>query len=73
MLISGEFDDDPEDFADYDDTEGACEGCGKPYEDGCCPLCCPNGGMYAPGSEDCDFCDYTEECARETILLITKN
>lgn len=48
-----------DDYAD-DDGECACDGCGK--EDGNCPLCCPMG-MYAPGTEDCDFCEYSDECA----------
>jgi hypothetical protein len=56
-------DDDFEDFEDFQDDESEiCEGCGEPYGDGCCPFCCPNGGMYAPGTEDCDFCDYASEC-----------
>lgn len=52
---------------DYEDNQ-ACEGCesdlsmGYPEGDGC-PLCLPCGGGYAPGTEECDFCNYRDECA----------
>lgn len=49
------FDDDNE----YRDDENECEGCGE--VDGQCPLCC--GHSYACGSEECDFCEYSDECA----------
>jgi len=52
----------PEKEWDYDDNEelddDVCDGCGQ--SDGQCPLCC--GHMYAPGSEECDFCNYNDEC-----------
>jgi hypothetical protein len=42
-------------FEDFDDYESVCDGCGRSeYDDGWCPLCCPNGGYFAPGTEDCD-------------------
>ena len=70
MLVMGEPDDDPEDFGDFSDEDSdTCEGCGESYGDGCCPLCCSNGGMYAPGTEDCDFCDYSSECASNARRL----
>jgi len=57
------------DFDDYydfdDDYEHTCEGCGRTENDsGQCPLCCSGG--YAPGSEQCDFCEYDDECAEYT-------
>ena len=50
---------------DYDeDRDIPCDGCGRMEDDeGWCPMCCPNGGMYQPGTEDCDFCPCEEECA----------
>lgn len=47
----------------YDDDDEPCEGCGRyPDDDGePCPMCC--GLSFAPGSEDCDFCGYYDECA----------
>jgi hypothetical protein len=54
-----------DDYAGDDDGEDKyrCEGCGRgPYDDGQCPLCCPQG-MYAPGTEECDWCEYSDECA----------
>lgn len=46
-----------------DDDEEPCEGCGRyPGDDGePCSLCC--GLSFAPGSEDCDFCGHSDECA----------
>lgn len=52
---------------DRDDDNMDCEGCVKRENDpgfGRCPLCCNNGGSYAPGSEECDFCPSSDECAR---------
>lgn len=46
----------------WDNDSDECDGCGK--VDGCCPLCC--GFTYSPGSEQCDWCDYSDECARHT-------
>lgn len=48
------------DDIDNDDV-AECEGCGEPYGEGKCPLCC--GHSYACGSEQCDFCEYERECA----------
>ena len=54
------WDDDYEDDLDYE-----CDGCGRTsMDDGWCPMCCPNGGSYAPGTEDCEICDYYQVCAR---------
>ncbi|MBN2039606.1 MAG: hypothetical protein JW864_06170 [Spirochaetes bacterium] len=51
-------------FDDEEDDEGGCEVCGRrPYDDGYCPMCCPAGGCYAPGTEECEFCEYSDECA----------
>jgi predicted amidophosphoribosyltransferase len=59
-----------EEYSDSDDDRQICEGCGRDvngYEGGGCPLCC--GSTYAPGSEQCDFCPYSEECARNMAKL----
>lgn len=50
-----------EDF--YWDDDDVCEGCGKPDGEGKCPMCCNFGGVYAAGTEECDFCDYYAECS----------
>ena len=48
----------------YDEERNLCHGCGRDeMDDGWCPLCCSNGGWYAPGTEDCDFCPHDNECA----------
>lgn len=38
--------------------EEVCDGCGE--INGHCPLCC--GNIFACGSEECDFCEYSDEC-----------
>ena len=45
---------------DPDDGSGECGYCGGEG----CPACCDNL-FYAPGTEECDFCRYSDECARE--------
>ena len=50
----------------YDDDRQFCEICGNeviPYEEGNCPACNGCGEMYAPGSEECDWCRFSDECA----------
>lgn len=51
-------------FFDPPDEDYLCCGCGRDMndaEDGeSCPLCCGHG--YAPGTEECDFCEYYAEC-----------
>ncbi len=40
-----------------------CEGCGRDvngYDGDPCPLCCSHS--FAAGSEECDWCRYSEEC-----------
>ena len=43
-----------------------CDGCGRDVngydEVHPCPQCCSLD--YAPGSEECDWCPYEEECSR---------
>ena len=59
---------DPNDTYFDDGDEDRCEGCGRGhYDGGACPLCC--GHMYAPGTEDCEFCDYEGECAEYASKL----
>jgi len=48
----------PDDFDEWTNEDCPCEGCGE--EDGQCPVCC--GFMYAPGSEQCECCEYEREC-----------
>ena len=51
---------DPE-FYPYDDDE-ICDGCGGDGMNGQhCPLCC--GAVYSPGTEECDGCIHSSECA----------
>lgn len=61
--LSRDIEEDLDDFDLYDDDyeSGPCDGCGRTYfDDGHCPMCC--GMDYAPGSEECDFCEYSDEC-----------
>lgn len=59
--------DDPHDCDGFD--EDKCDGCGRVfYDDGHCPLCC-DCGMYAPGSEECDFCEHSDECSAHAASL----
>ena len=51
---------------DYSDEE-CCEVCGAPfgYTDDAypgCPHCKSCGGIYAAGTEECDFCEYEAQC-----------
>lgn len=58
--ISGSMADPDEDYADYGDGNDVCDGCGEPYGMGQCPICC--GNVFSPGSEECDWCEYSAEC-----------
>lgn len=53
-------------YDDFDDDVEICECCGRDingYDSGQpCPSCCPHD--YACGTEECDFCTYSEECCR---------
>jgi hypothetical protein len=62
-------DEDSDDFPGDKEASETCDVCGADlslgYPDpGGCPFCLPCGGDYAPGSEECDCCDYSGECAR---------
>ena len=61
---------DMDDTYDYeDDKEFICEGCGRSENDaGHCPLCCEMGS-YSPGTEESDFCEYSDECAKHVARL----
>jgi len=51
-----------------DDEIYRCDGCGRTDMDsGHCPLCCNSG--FSPGSEECDFCSYSDECAEHASNL----
>lgn len=49
----------------YDDDVSCCEVCGAELmgDEGGCPACLPCGGEYSPGTEECDWCEYADECA----------
>lgn len=47
----------------YEDEDVKSCGCA---DDERCPLCCPVG-LYAPGTEECDWCAYSEECERDFL------
>jgi hypothetical protein len=57
-------------FDDYLDQDiEFCDVCGAELidgypEEGGCPFCLPCGGEYAPGTEECMFCKWSDECAR---------
>lgn len=61
-----------DDYDEYDDDfeeKNKCPDCGRgDYDDGHCPMCC-GSGMYAPGSEECDFCEHSDECAEHAASL----
>lgn len=55
-----------------DETEGIdelddnfCPTCGRNLNESVqgCPDCNSCGGVYSPGTEECDWCSYSEECA----------
>lgn len=48
-----------------EDERDCCDGCGG---EGCF-LCCE--GVFAPGTEQCDFCDCYQDC-KGSILLISE-
>ncbi len=59
-----------EENSDFEDDRQLCEGCGRDingYDGGKCPLCCSHS--YACGSEECDWCNHSEECARDMAKL----
>lgn len=49
---------------DYEEDTELCDYCGRDvngYDSGAsCPYCCSSS--YAPGSEHCDWCRYSDEC-----------
>lgn len=50
----------------YEHERQFCDVCGHeiiPYERGHCPACYGCGESYAPGSEECDWCPFSDECA----------
>ena len=48
----------------YNDEFDRCDVCGSDDGDGC-PFCRPCSGSYAPGTEECDWCPDSEECAQD--------
>jgi hypothetical protein len=64
-----------DDDTDFDDDTCYCEGCGRDinsYDGEPCPMCCSNDGWYQPGTEECDFCRYSEECMREQYKTLNR-
>jgi hypothetical protein len=58
--VSQESEPDDDDWREDDDYQ-PCD-CGGDGMNGIfCPLCC--GGVFSPGSEECDFCDFSDECS----------
>jgi len=55
------------DFEDEYEEHLTCDVCGSDlslgYPEVGCPFCLPCGGQYAPGTEECDFCEYAKECS----------
>lgn len=49
----------------YDEDDDRCEYCGAGPYDPPCIMCKSCFGMYAPGSEDCDWCPFGDECAKQ--------
>lgn len=52
-----------EDDNDFDNEVEYCEGCGRNINDPNtlkCPMCCNTD--FNPGTEECDFCEYYDEC-----------
>ena len=53
-----------DDYEEYEDD--TCPTCGRNLNEAVsgCPDCNSCGGLYSPGTEECDFCEYSEGCAR---------
>ena len=49
-------------YWDEDDCQFRCWDWHDPDEP--CPLCCANGGLYQPGTKECDFCEGESLCRR---------
>lgn len=51
----------------YDgEEEDICEFCGcGPYDSPKCPACKSCGGIYSPGTEECEWCEYHDECEED--------
>ena len=56
--------DDYEPSEQYPD-DAFCEYCGRNLNEDVkgCPECNSCGGIYAPGTEECDWCEYSGECS----------
>lgn len=62
---------------DPDEEWETCERCGADLLGGVafaggCPECMPCSGQYAAGTEECDFCEFEKECARDYMRAITR-
>ena len=50
----------------YYEDDALCSSCHRNLNESTtewCPDCCPNDGYYEPGTEQCDWCNYSEECS----------
>lgn len=57
--------DDIDDFDGFEDD--TCEFCGSllsGYDGEGCPDCMSCGGYYQAGTEECDWCNFSRECAK---------
>ena len=53
----------PENYIYLDDDEIECDGC----DGGGCPLCLPCAGIYAAGTEECEWCPHEQECVSHAV------
>lgn len=66
----GNTNDNDDEYGEYNEEQ--CDGCGRAlYDNGHCPMCC-GCGMYTPGSEECDFCEHSDECSEHAANLMNK-
>lgn len=59
---------------DYDDR---CDVCGAHLvggepETGGCPSCLPCGGVYSAGTEECEFCEWSDSCSADYVAMIER-
>lgn len=66
-----------EDFFEDDiDPMDTCEHCSRDLnaeDGGGCPFCKDCEGIYNPGTEECDFCTYSDYCAKIAIEAYSKS
>lgn len=56
---------------DDDDERQEFTGCSFEHgQDEHCPECCSFGGVFAGGTEECEFCEYADACREDLSWLI---